>query len=130
MSSQRQGATRTVEESLRKRNGASREAERGFHSLTRASLFWRRRPCGASSCALGNDPRRGGALDRLFGASLRTGARGRRDHPTHVERALAAEVITHPRRIGDPRLTCLLDQRGPHTARQPRRATFNYLARL
>ena len=38
MSSQRQGATRTVEESLRKWNGASREADRGFHSLSCAFL--------------------------------------------------------------------------------------------
>jgi hypothetical protein len=34
MSFQRQGATRTVEEGLRKWSGASCEAERGFHSLT------------------------------------------------------------------------------------------------
>src|SRR5580698_8817640 len=34
MSTQRQGATRTVEERLRKRSGASCEADGAFHSLT------------------------------------------------------------------------------------------------
>ena len=74
MSSQRQGATRTVEESLRKRNGESREAARGFHSL-RSAYFGRRRPCGALFPApLEPNRRRRSALDRL---ARRTATSGR-----------------------------------------------------
>ncbi|MDQ1546991.1 MAG: hypothetical protein QOH69_1895 [Actinomycetota bacterium] len=66
MSYQRQGATRTVEESLRKWNGESREAARGFHSLTLLYFFARRRPCGGLHPAP-REPirRRRSALDRL-----------------------------------------------------------------
>jgi hypothetical protein len=83
MSSQRQGATRTVEERLWKRSGASCEANRVFHSLS--CVFCAPPPLRrAYPAPLESIARRACGFDRFFDAERRMGARGQRHRLTRL----------------------------------------------